>query len=294
MAVPESPEKRWRLAAPGFFAVLAGMLGGTPGLAAPVAERLPSPASTTENAAPSATQLFHQGRAAYDAGNYPAAVAAFQQSYELSKKPELLFNIAQALRRNEQCDEALAYYQRYQNAASGELPSDLDDLRREAERCAGRQHARAQAESPRVPVTSAERSAPVTSSRPTPVRAALVTDVQNVRRPSSSRTRWLGASSVALGVAGTAVGVALAIDAARAADGTSYLSHAGGVWNDSAAANERAGKAYARWSIALFATSALAIGTGSWLLLRSEPTAASRIALVPQPGGAALDWCSTF
>jgi len=275
MAVLERRGKRWRPVVPRIAAVLACALCATRGVADPAVERSASPAGVSEQAALSAAQLFQQGRAAYDAHDYATAVAAFQQSYEQSKKPELLFNIAQALRRSERCDEALAYYRHYQDSATGPLPSDLDDLRREAERCAERERASVVAESARALVEGAGRSAPVMDSRPPPVAAGLVTDAADVTRSGWSRARWIGASSVALGVAGTAMGIGLAIDASRAADGTSYLSHAGGVWNDSAAANERAGKAYASWSVALFATSAIAIGMGVWLFLRCHHGAAN-------------------
>lgn len=46
-----------------------------------------------------ARELFDNGAALYDEGNYQAAIIAFQESYNLSKAPVLLFNIANCQER---------------------------------------------------------------------------------------------------------------------------------------------------------------------------------------------------
>jgi len=64
--------------------------------------------------------LFRAGARAYKAGQFDAAARAFEQAYELAKRPSLRFSAAQALRRQyavsqepEQLHRALAYYQQY-------------------------------------------------------------------------------------------------------------------------------------------------------------------------------------
>jgi tetratricopeptide (TPR) repeat protein len=58
---------------------------------------------------PDPERLYQLGQDAYDAKNYDAAIAAWTRSYELSDRPELLFNIGQAYRlRDRAGDCALA------------------------------------------------------------------------------------------------------------------------------------------------------------------------------------------
>jgi tetratricopeptide (TPR) repeat protein len=60
-----------------------------------------------------ARQLAERGRAAHNAGDYAAAVAAFKEAYVLAPSPGLLFNIAQAYRLAGNCDEAAWMYRRF-------------------------------------------------------------------------------------------------------------------------------------------------------------------------------------
>ena len=60
-----------------------------------------------------AEQLFAQGKRAYDVGDFAAATAAFKQAYQLSGEPLLLFNIAQAERKQNHCEGALNAYRAY-------------------------------------------------------------------------------------------------------------------------------------------------------------------------------------
>jgi tetratricopeptide (TPR) repeat protein len=67
------------------------------------------PASTAE-------QLFDEGQQAYDAKQYDAALVSWQKSYELSRLPALLFNVAQAFRLRAQpgdCGKAVEHYRKF-------------------------------------------------------------------------------------------------------------------------------------------------------------------------------------
>ena len=64
--------------------------------------------------------LFVAGDKAYSAGNFPAAIRAFQEAYKKAPLPPLLFSIAQAYRREyaigrkpENLREAIAHYRKY-------------------------------------------------------------------------------------------------------------------------------------------------------------------------------------
>jgi tetratricopeptide (TPR) repeat protein len=60
-----------------------------------------------------ARTLANQGRAAHDAGDYSAAIAAFTRAYVIAPSPALLFNLAQAYRLQGNCDDAALMYRRF-------------------------------------------------------------------------------------------------------------------------------------------------------------------------------------
>lgn len=60
-----------------------------------------------------ARKLFEAGRAAYDIGDYSRALENFQQAYELSDRPQLLYNIGQCADRLRLDETALAAFRRY-------------------------------------------------------------------------------------------------------------------------------------------------------------------------------------
>lgn len=78
-------------------------------------------------AEPSAEDLFDQGQTSFVQGDYATAVAKWNESYRLSKAPELLFNIAQALENEGRCAEALAAYRRFIAIAPGSAQRHLAD-----------------------------------------------------------------------------------------------------------------------------------------------------------------------
>ena len=65
-------------------------------LAAPLVHVGAARADTPDQAAKA---LFYAGAQAYDAGQFPAAIQAFEQAYRLAARPGILFSIAQAHRK---------------------------------------------------------------------------------------------------------------------------------------------------------------------------------------------------
>ncbi len=59
---------------------------------------------------PTAETLYTEGRAAYDRGDFRAAITAWNTSYELSRETELLFDLAQAYRLSGDCATAISTY----------------------------------------------------------------------------------------------------------------------------------------------------------------------------------------
>jgi hypothetical protein len=83
------------------------------------------------HAADEGRAFFDIGVKAYERGQYPAAIVAFQEAYRLTKRPGLLFSIAQASRRAyeragtpEHLKNAIRYYVRY-------LAGNPEDKRRQ-------------------------------------------------------------------------------------------------------------------------------------------------------------------
>lgn len=63
-----------------------------------------------------ARDLFEEGRAAYDAGDDEEALAHFKAAYDLSHRPQLLYNIGLSADRLGHREEALAAYRGYLDA----------------------------------------------------------------------------------------------------------------------------------------------------------------------------------
>lgn len=60
-----------------------------------------------------AVSHFQAGSSYYKQGRYTDAIREFREAYDLSKKPALLYNIAQALERLGRTQDAVSYYERY-------------------------------------------------------------------------------------------------------------------------------------------------------------------------------------
>jgi tetratricopeptide (TPR) repeat protein len=90
---------------------LAATLAAAAVALAPVAAR--ADASWSSAVPAKARTLVERGRAAHDAGDYTAAIAAFTQAYVMAPSPALLFNLAQAYRLQGNCDDAALMYRRF-------------------------------------------------------------------------------------------------------------------------------------------------------------------------------------
>lgn len=107
------------------FAVLALSLV----CARPVAAQLASGSADAR-----ALQLYEQGDAAYAAGRYQEAADAFAQAYQLSPRPLLLYNLANAYERLERYPDAIQMLRAYLDSAPigehAELQARIANLER--------------------------------------------------------------------------------------------------------------------------------------------------------------------
>ncbi|HZS37375.1 MAG TPA: hypothetical protein VFF06_11145 [Polyangia bacterium] len=89
--------------------VVAFAVAGTLALAAPRAHAAPD----RKNAEAEARDLYQKAIAHYDLAEYDRAIDEFKQAYELTNRPELLFNLAQAHRAKKDWANALHFYRTY-------------------------------------------------------------------------------------------------------------------------------------------------------------------------------------
>jgi len=66
-----------------------------------------------------AKALYDEGTKLYNVADYPGAIAKWKESYLLSKKPFLLFNISQAYRLSGDCTQAMTFYDSYEREETG-------------------------------------------------------------------------------------------------------------------------------------------------------------------------------
>src|SRR5688572_10508150 len=71
----------------------------------------PAPADAEEDR--KAKELDEQGNTHYDLAEYDQAIDLSKQAYALSRRPTLLYNIAQAYRLKGDCEQALQVYKAY-------------------------------------------------------------------------------------------------------------------------------------------------------------------------------------
>ena len=74
----------------------------------------------TSASAQEARELFVQGQAAYETGDYQNATSLWERAYELDPRPLLQYNLAQAYERLGQLDEAVAAYRVYVDQTPGD------------------------------------------------------------------------------------------------------------------------------------------------------------------------------
>jgi hypothetical protein len=97
------------------WTVIVWALWGAPALA-----QTPAPSADEQ-----AHVLFLNGQRLYDEGRYEEAVQAFKTAYELSKRPLMLFNMANAYERLGQLEQAIDVLNQYRVYAD---PSEQDVL----------------------------------------------------------------------------------------------------------------------------------------------------------------------
>jgi tetratricopeptide (TPR) repeat protein len=270
-------------------------------------------ASGESNARRRAAELFARGRAAFERGDYEAALVDLRASYELVPAPALLFNIAQALRLAGKCEEAEEQYRRYRDAGL-ELPSDFDELYEQTRRCADEQRAAkakdgvtaaSVAEEPAAASSSAVAETPATAALPSPEAKQETASTAPSRGPAASTEpaadgsylRPVGIACFAVAAGSAVLGTLFVVRANEAeAEMESRSRNVGAAWDGDGEDTQAKGRTSAYWATGLYAASAVAAGAGLWLWLSAPSDNTSQVALgvAPSVGGVSTSLRARF
>jgi tetratricopeptide (TPR) repeat protein len=154
-----------------------------------------------------ARTLFVGAREAYERGDYASAYADFQLSYDLSQRPELLYNVGLAAQKLGRGDEALAAFEGYLAWGKGERAEEVRGRVAALRDLAAHQPSPAQVAVAPAPRQTEAWVAPVAVARAAEP-AVPAPAPEPVERRGSARAWWI-ATGVVLVAAAIAVGVAV-------------------------------------------------------------------------------------
>ncbi|MFT5683610.1 MAG: tetratricopeptide (TPR) repeat protein, partial [Myxococcota bacterium] len=153
-----------------------------------------------------ARQLYDNGAILYDEGRYEDAVVAWQEAWNLSERPLLLYNIANAQERLGLWRDALETLNRYRAFAKPEERDKLDRRITNLER---------RLEEEGLTQTNPVTPGPITTP---PVDLIPVTQVNPVRR-----TGWIPLTAYSVGGAGLVAGTVFGLQARSARETATSL-----------------------------------------------------------------------
>ncbi|HEX3772958.1 MAG TPA: tetratricopeptide repeat protein [Polyangiaceae bacterium] len=213
---------------------------------------------------------FESGAAYLEESDYDHALEAFQKAYDLSKRPEILLNIATVHERKAELQPAIDALNQFLSVAP---PNDeqIDAVKLRIQNL----QKRLADDSARVSATPAPPSAPPTQIS-TPTTAPLAPVAPPAPTPSSSSARL--PAFIALGIGGLAAGGAVVTGIIANSDYQDAKSSCSPACTDSQLS---AGRAMALTSTILTAVAVVGVGVGVTLLFTSGPDPA-QTSLVPR------------
>ncbi len=221
-----------------------------------------------------AEALFAEGQKHYDLREYNEAIESFRKAYALVPLPDMLFDIAQAYRQLNDCDNAVAFYRNYLRARPDADNRDLADKRAtEMEECATEQRKQRDAE-----------------------RARQLANTPRVveGEPRYRGLRLAGIITAGVGAAFAGTGVYFSIDAADQAHQLEQACMVTCKASDVTAIDTQ-GKSSQNIAIVTFATGGVALAAGAgmivWATLHASP---ETVTVTPMPGGATVSTMFRF
>jgi tetratricopeptide (TPR) repeat protein len=226
-----------------------------------------------------AREQYFAAEAAYKAGEWDKAIAAYQGAFDLSRRPLLLYNVAQAWRRKAEASgaledrrQALAAYQKYVDAdpngkAAADARTRIDELRRASE----------------PPPASIPEPKPEPPPPPAVVPQPAPAPIVDEANPSRT-WRIAGIATGAVGVVLVAGGAYFGLRAKSKSDELDALQR-GDMWDQDL---YDSGKAAERNASIFLGAGAAAVVTGAvfyFVMGKSPPV---ETAVVPTAGGAGV------
>lgn len=221
-------------------------------------------ASAQADDARSAAQLYDVGLSAFEKKDYTSAIAALEESYLLSPKPETLFALAQAERLNDNCEGAVVLYRKFLEKNAELRQSQL--VRENLTLCEEQLAATASSD-------GSEGTSAGTASEATSPGAAGPAD----RR---SKTSIVTLSLIVAGAAGLGTSTGLFIAARANRNG----ADAAGDFEDYERLNDRADTQQTTAVIVGIASLALVAGGTVWALLDDDKPKSTTVSIGPASG----------
>jgi tetratricopeptide (TPR) repeat protein len=258
------------------------------------------PATAADSALQEARKLTSAAMVEYNVGRFERALELYTKAYERYPKPVLLFDLGQCHRQLGHFERALFFFHGYlreqPNASNRALAEKLlEDSQRQldAQKAAEAEAQAKAAEAQRAQnALTASATAPTGEPLPTPASMAAPAPPPP---PPSPLFRVVGLATAGVGVVLVGVGAYAGLRSASFAKQISQVSAQQGTWTPQYQSDYESGKSLATVANVLFASGAVALGTGAALAWFGWPKAAPATASVaPLPGGASVDLLARF
>jgi hypothetical protein len=266
-------------------------------------ERSPAPGERELTPDERARELYLRGDRLYAEGSYDEAIVALKQAYELSHRPALLFNIANAYERLGRYEEALLYLNQYApSAPEHQQHVVLKRIRALEQRAEERRDQDRRRESEATPPLAPPARAPEGASPSTAAGGTLPATAYpepDAATEATGRPPLLGYAIGGAGLLAIGVGTAFGISASSSrSDAESQCRDNGDVLlcpasarDALSAADSRALVADIAWGLGL-----AAVGVGVYLVLDhdSESGASTSVRSTATAGGAGVSLVHAF
>ncbi|HSD90611.1 MAG TPA: tetratricopeptide repeat protein [Kofleriaceae bacterium] len=256
-----------------------------------------------------AKTLYEDGLKHYNLAEWQDAIKSWKESYLISKKPLLLFNIGQAYRLSGDCKQAMVFYDSYQREEPN--PKNQAELDEALGLCAKQQDKPAD-----KPTDKPIDNKPIDRTKQPPDKPIGAIDKPDVKpdhpvvaqKPEGSeqpeptdtgpQTTGGGMRKIGIGVGGAGVvmvgvGVFFGLQASKA---SSDLDGYTGPWGPTQVDTEARGQRDQKLAFVLGGVGAAAIIAGGVMFAIGGPKTveSGTVSLVPTHGGAAIGWSGSF
>jgi tetratricopeptide (TPR) repeat protein len=244
-----------------------------------------------------AKDLYEQGNTHYDLAEYDQAIDLFKQAYALSHRPTLLYNIAQAYRLKNDCEQALQVYKNYLRVdPNSPFRAKVESRITEMETCV-----KDPTRKPVAPEAIQKDSGAGDKGQETRPRPDVVTPpaggAADEARPGSTK-KLIGLVTAGVGIAAIGTGVYFSLQASDKADQVAAACPTNDPcdWNAELEALQSDGQSAESTALILYGVGGAAVigGVVVYLLGAREAASAPQVSFVPHRGGASLAAAWTF